>query len=66
MNATQKAKLISAFLASVLLLSGCGAQPAPSEPEKEVPSANAGDLAKIDKSQWQYNAEDDVYWQTTQ
>lgn len=64
MNATQKAKLISAFLASVLLLSGCGAQPAPSEPEKEVPSANAGDLAKIDKSQWQYNAEDDVYWQT--
>ena len=26
MNATQKAKLISAFLASVLLLSGCGAQ----------------------------------------
>ena len=60
----KKVKLISAVLAVVLLLSGCGAQPAQSEPEKDVSPANADDLAKIDKSQWQYNTEDDVYWQT--
>jgi hypothetical protein len=60
----KKVKLISVVLAVVLLLSGCGAQPAQSEPEKDVSPANADDLAKIDKSQWQYNTEDDVYWQT--
>lgn len=59
-------KLLCAALSCALLLAGCGAK------DESVSADDSGrantpiesQLDKIDMTQWQYNEENDVYWQT--
>lgn len=64
----RKKHIFSLLLACVLLLSACtagkGTVAEDPDPEKEENPTPVSQLAKIDMTQWNYNADDDVYWQT--
>ncbi len=56
-------KLICIGISMVLILTGCGNSA--SENNTESGDTEKGEIAveKIDKTKWQYNSENDVYWQ---
>ena len=64
----RKKHIFSLLLACVLLLSACtsgkGTVAEDPDPEEEESQTPVSQLAKIDMTQWNYNAENDVYWQT--
>ena len=64
----RKKHIFSLLLACALLLSSCtagkGTVAEDPNPEKEENPAAVSQLDKIDMTQWNYNAENDVYWQT--
>ncbi len=64
-------RVISGISAMALLLCGCSSSTAsthssafaPASAETEATAAAATDLSMIDKTKWQYNSDDDVYYQ---
>lgn len=61
----RKKRILSLFLTCAALLSGCGAdKPAMTAADTGTGTGAASQLAKIDMTQWNHDAEHDVYWQT--
>lgn len=63
-----KKVLLCVGLSAALLLSGCGGNSSNEKDNGENTASESSDvkttLDKIDMTQWQYNEENDVYWQT--